>query len=51
MRLALVGATGLVGREMIEVLEERQIAVTEFIPVASERSIGKQIILLSLIHI
>ena len=30
---------------MIEVLEERQIAVTEFIPVASERSIGKQIIL------
>jgi len=45
MKLALVGATGLVGREMIEVLEERNIQVSEFIPVASERSIGKEIIL------
>jgi aspartate-semialdehyde dehydrogenase len=45
MKLALVGATGLVGREMIEVLEERQIKIEEFIPVASERSVGKKIVL------
>ncbi len=43
MKLALVGATGLVGHEMIQVLEERNIKVQEFIPVASERSIGKVI--------
>ena len=43
MKLALVGATGLVGREMLEVLEERKIQVDEFIPVASSRSIGKKI--------
>ena len=43
MRLALVGATGLVGREMIQVLEERKIEVEDFIPVASERSVGKEI--------
>jgi aspartate-semialdehyde dehydrogenase len=43
MRLALVGATGLVGREMIEVLEERNIQVEDFIPVASARSVGKEI--------
>ena len=43
MKLALVGATGLVGREMLEVLEERQIQVDELIPVASARSIGKKI--------
>jgi len=43
MKLALVGATGLVGTEMIKVLEERQVPVTEFIPVASERSVGKKI--------
>ena len=45
MKLALVGATGLVGREMIEVLEERQIKIDEFIPVASERSVGKIVVL------
>ena len=43
MKLALVGATGLVGKEMIEVLEERNIQVSEFIPVASARSVGKSI--------
>jgi aspartate-semialdehyde dehydrogenase len=43
MKLALVGATGLVGSEMIKVLEERKIPVSEFIPVASEKSIGKKI--------
>ncbi len=44
MKIALVGATGLVGGEMLKVLEERNIPVTEFYPVASERSIGKEII-------
>lgn len=43
MKLALVGATGLVGSEMIKVLEERQLPITEFYPVASEKSIGKKI--------
>ncbi len=44
MKLALVGATGLVGREMIEVLEERNIKPDQFIPVASQRSVGKEIV-------
>lgn len=43
IRLALVGATGLVGREMIKVLEERGIRPAMFIPVASERSAGSTI--------
>ena len=43
MRLAVVGVTGMVGNEMIKVLEESSINVTEFIPVASERSVGKTI--------
>ena len=43
MKLALVGATGLVGRKMIEVLEERRIPITDFIPVASEHSVGTSI--------
>ena len=46
MKLALVGATGLVGREMLEVLEEHQIAFDEFVPVASQRSVGKKIALM-----
>jgi len=46
MKLALVGATGLVGREMIEVLTERNIQMDAFIPVASERSVGKEISLM-----
>ena len=41
MRIALVGATGLVGGVMMDVLKERNFPVTELIPVASERSIGK----------
>lgn len=44
MNLALVGATGLVGREMIEVLEERKTVFDNLIPVASERSVGKKIV-------
>lgn len=43
MIIAIVGATGLVGRNMIKVLEERNFPVTELIPVASERSVGKQV--------
>ena len=43
MKLALVGATGLVGQEMIEVIEEQKISYETLIPVASKRSIGKKI--------
>ena len=43
MRVAVVGATGLVGSKMLQVLEERNFPVDELLPVASERSIGKQI--------
>ena len=43
MRIAVVGATGLVGSKMLQVLEERNFPVDELLPVASERSIGKQI--------
>nr|MBP9153273.1 aspartate-semialdehyde dehydrogenase [Flavobacteriales bacterium] len=43
MRIAVVGATGLVGREMLTVLEERNVNVTELYPVASEASVGKTI--------
>ncbi len=43
MKIAVVGATGLVGGEIMKVLAERNFPVTELIPVASERSVGKQI--------
>lgn len=43
MKVAIVGATGLVGTVMLKVLEERNIPVDELIPVASERSVGKEI--------
>jgi aspartate-semialdehyde dehydrogenase len=43
MKVAVVGATGLVGTKMIQVLQERNFPVTELIPVASEKSIGKEI--------
>lgn len=43
MKIAIIGATGLVGREIIKVLEERKIHITEFYPVASVKSIGKSI--------
>src|ERR1035437_1525155 len=44
MKIAVVGATGLVGTVMLKVLEERNFPVSELIPVASEKSIGKEII-------
>ncbi|WP_452230487.1 MULTISPECIES: aspartate-semialdehyde dehydrogenase [unclassified Lacinutrix] len=43
MKVAVVGATGMVGEVMRQVLVERNFPVTEFIPVASERSVGKEI--------
>ncbi len=43
MKVAVVGATGLVGGEMLKVLAERNFPVTELIPTASENSIGKEI--------
>ena len=43
MKIAVVGATGLVGTKMLQVLAERNFDVTELIPVASERSIGKEV--------
>lgn len=44
MKIALVGATGLVGRMMLRVLEEQQFPVSELIPVASAASAGKQVV-------
>jgi aspartate-semialdehyde dehydrogenase len=43
MKVAVVGATGLVGTKMLQVLTERNFPVTELIPVASERSVGKEV--------
>lgn len=44
MKIAVVGATGMVGQVMLKVLEERNFPVTELYPVASERSVGKKIL-------
>jgi aspartate-semialdehyde dehydrogenase len=44
MKTAIVGATGLVGSIMMKVLEERNFPVSELIPAASERSVGKELI-------
>lgn len=44
MRVAVVGATGMVGNVMLEVLRERQFPVSELIPVASEKSVGNQVV-------
>jgi len=43
MKVAVVGATGMVGQIMLKVLAERKFPITELIPVASERSVGKTI--------
>lgn len=43
MRVAVVGATGMVGTEILKVLAEQSFHVTELIPVASEKSVGKKI--------
>jgi aspartate-semialdehyde dehydrogenase len=44
MKVAVVGATGLVGTKMLQILEERAFPVDELIPVASEKSIGKEVL-------
>ena len=44
MKIAVVGATGLVGSTMLKVLEERKLPVGELIPVASQKSLGKKIV-------
>ena len=44
MKVALVGATGLVGTRMLQVLEERNFPVDELLPVASERSVGREVV-------
>jgi aspartate-semialdehyde dehydrogenase len=44
MKVAVVGATGLVGTKMLQVLAERNFPVTELIPVASEKSVGKEVL-------
>ncbi|WP_116789843.1 aspartate-semialdehyde dehydrogenase [Flavobacterium psychrotrophum] len=43
MKVAVVGATGMVGEVMLKVLAERNFPITELIPVASERSVGKEV--------
>lgn len=43
MKVAVVGATGLVGTKMLQVLTERNFPVSELLPVASERSVGKEV--------
>lgn len=44
MRIAVVGSTGLVGTEMLKVLSESSLQISEIIPVASEKSVGKEIL-------
>ncbi len=43
MKVAIIGATGLVGKVMVKVLEERTFRVTDFFPVASKRSLGRDV--------
>jgi aspartate-semialdehyde dehydrogenase len=44
MKVAVVGATGLVGTKMLQVLAERNFPLTDLLPVASERSVGKEVV-------
>jgi len=44
MKIAVIGATGMVGQTMINVLEERNFPLTQLLPAASERSVGKEVI-------
>ncbi|NBX39538.1 MAG: aspartate-semialdehyde dehydrogenase, partial [Flavobacteriia bacterium] len=44
MRIAVVGATGMVGKVMMQVLEEQAFPISEFYPVASENSVGKELV-------
>ena len=44
MKVAIVGVTGMVGKVMLQVLQERKLLISDLIPVASEKSVGKKII-------
>ena len=44
MKIAVVGATGLVGSKMLQVLDEQKVQIDELIVAASERSVGKEIV-------
>src|SRR5664280_2711072 len=44
MKIAVVGATGMVGRTMMKVLEERNFPVSLLLPAASEKSVGKEVV-------
>ena len=44
MKIAIIGATGMVGRELLNVLAQRGVKVTELIPAASEKSVGNEVI-------
>ena len=44
MKLALIGGTGMVGRTMLKILEERKFPIKEIVVVGSEKSIGKKVI-------
>jgi aspartate-semialdehyde dehydrogenase len=44
MKIAVVGATGMVGTVVLKVLKEQNIPLTELIPVASQKSIGKEVV-------
>ena len=50
MKIAIIGATGLVGTKMIQVLEEQNFPVSTFIPVASEQSVGKTVLFKNIPH-
>jgi len=42
MRVAVAGATGMVGQEILKLLAEYQFPVSELLPIASEKSVGKK---------
>ena len=44
MKVAVIGATGLVGQKMLQVLEEQNLPIDELIVAASEKSVGKKIL-------
>ena len=50
MRIAVVGATGLVGSKMLQVLDEQKIKIDELIVAASEKSVGKEIVFQGKVH-
>ena len=51
MKIAVVGATGLVGSKMLQVLDEQKVRIDELIVAASERSVGKEIVFQGKSHI